>query len=259
MMPILTITETLFGGLIFAWVLFYLARKSRLSVFWASIVSGAFPFIAYLVYANQHWAGGDVLAIHLAVLMANAGLLMVFAKPQKEKMHLFPKLIIAFFFGLAVLNASLLSIASKGLPDSVAKFLLPNVNDDEPVHTGFPGTVQHDKNKSYQPHLARINAQQALGWHVEWLDKKKLAVGVPQTIAIQLLDANNQPIQYAKVRMELLRFANQADDQALSMQAIGTGQYQAELLLKQPGRWQITITAEREKDFFQTSKMLFTE
>ena len=258
-MPILTITETLFGGLIIAWVLFYLARKSSLSVFWSSIMSAALPFIAYLFYANQHWAGGDVLAIHVAVLISNAGLLMVFAKPQKEKMHLFPKLIIAFFFALAVLNASLLSIASKGLPDNIAKFLLPNVDDDEPVHTGFPGVVQHDKNKSYQPHLQRINAQQALGWHIEWLDKKKLIVGLPQTIAVQLLDANNQPIQNAKVTMELLRFANQADDQTVSMQAQKPGEYQAELLLSQPGRWQITITAEREKDFFQTSKMIFTE
>ena len=257
-MPIFTITETLFGGLIIAWFLFFMSRTCKLSVFWASIISGALPFLAYLAYANTHWAGGDVLAIHLALFMANAGLLMVFNKPQKEKMHLFPKLIIGFFVTLALLNAGLLSIASKGLPDSVASWLLPNP-DHETVHTGFPGVLEHDNNKSYTPHLQRINAQRELGWHVELVNAAHLKVNVPQTITVKLLDAQNQPIMNAKVQIVLSRFADQADDQTLNLTASKTGDYAAPVLLKSPGRWQITTIAELGDDVFQTSKMLFTE
>lgn len=257
-MPILTITETLFGGLILAWGLFYACRMGKLSIFWASIISGAVPFLAYLAYANIHWGGGDVLAIHLALFMANAGLLMVFNKPQKEKMHLFPKLIIGFFVSLVVLNAGLLSIASKGLPDRFASWLLPNP-DHETVHTGFPGILEHDNNKSYIPHLNRINAQRALGWHIEWVNATHLKVNTPQTIAIKLLDAQNKPILNAKVQIVLSRFANQADDLKLTLLPTKTGQYEAMILLKYPGRWQITTIAELGEDVFQTSKMLFTE
>lgn len=257
-MPIFTITETLFGGLIIAWFLFYISRTAKLSVFWASIISGAVPFLAYMAYANVHWAGGDVVAIHLALFMANAGLLMVFNKPQKEKMHIFPKLIIGFFVTLVVLNAAFLSIASKGLPDSVATWLLPNP-DHETVHTGFPGVLEHDNNKSYTPHLQRINAQRALGWHVELVNVAHLKVDTPQTMTIRLLDVQNKPILNAKVQVVLSRFADQADDQTLTLKANKTGDYEASVLLKYPGRWQITTIAELGDDVFQTSKMLFTE
>lgn len=257
-MPTLTITETLFGGLVFAWVLFYTSRVCKLSVFWACIISGAVPFLSYLVYANIHWVGGDVLAIHLAIFMANAGLLMVFNKPQKEKMHFFPKLIIGFFVCLVALNAIFLSIASKGLPDRLASWILPNP-DNETVHTGFPGLLEHDNNQSYAPHLKRINAQRALGWHIELANVAHLKINTPQTIAIKLLDAQNKPISKAKMQIILSRFANQADDQTLNVVSSKTGNYEAVVLLKYPGRWQITTIAELGEDVFQTSKMLFTE
>ena len=251
-------TETLFGGLIFAWLLFFISRTCKLSVFWASIISGAVPFLAYLAYANTHWSGGDVIAIHLALFMANAGLLMVFNKPQKEKMHLFPKLIIGFFATLALLNAAFLSVASKGLPDSIASFVLPNP-DHETVHTGFPGVLEHDKNKSYTAHLQRINAQRALGWHVELVNAAHLHINTPQTITVKLLDAQNKPIPNAKIQLVLSRFADQADDQTLNLATSQTGDYDAQIFLKYPGRWQITTIAELGNNVFQTSKMLFTE
>ena len=56
----LSMTETLFGGLAVAAVLFFVVRKVGLSNFWAGILSGVLPFIAYIAYSTQHWPGGDV-------------------------------------------------------------------------------------------------------------------------------------------------------------------------------------------------------
>ena len=44
----LSMTETLFGGLVVAAVLFFVIRKAGLSNFWAGILSGILPFIAYI-------------------------------------------------------------------------------------------------------------------------------------------------------------------------------------------------------------------
>ncbi|MBL8506462.1 MAG: nitrogen fixation protein FixH, partial [Methylobacillus glycogenes] len=78
LIPLLSIAETLFGGLVFAIALYFLLRALRLANFWAAVLSGAIPFVMYIVYSTQHWGGGDVLAIHFAVFLANAGLLGVF-------------------------------------------------------------------------------------------------------------------------------------------------------------------------------------
>ena len=96
----LSMTETLFGGLVAAAVLFFVVRKMGLSNFWAGILSGVLPFLAYIAYSTQHWPGGDVFTIHFAVYLANAGLLIVFGGMQKKKesMHWAPKLIICLLY-----------------------------------------------------------------------------------------------------------------------------------------------------------------
>ena len=101
----LSMTETLFGGLIVAALLFFVVRRAGLSNFWAGVLSGILPFIVYVAYSTQFWPGGDVLTIHFAVYLANAGLLIVFGGMQKKKesMHWAPKLIIAFFMGLVLI------------------------------------------------------------------------------------------------------------------------------------------------------------
>src|SRR5690606_40177525 len=60
-LPPISMTGTLFGGLLLAALLFFAGRRLGLSGFWAGVLSGALPFLAYLVYSSQHWGGGDVL------------------------------------------------------------------------------------------------------------------------------------------------------------------------------------------------------
>ena len=234
----LSMTETLFGGLAVAAVLFFVVRKVGLSNFWAGILSGVLPFIAYIAYSTQHWPGGDVLTIHFAVYLANAGLLIVFGGMQKKKesMHWAPKLIIAFFVGLVLLMAILLSISSRGLPDGLVRLVLPNPSNGQ-VHTGFPGVIPHDRNKLYESHVQDIEQQKNLGWHVDVQGLDALKNNLASNVVVKLSDKQNQPIIAATVTIELWRRANSADDQTIQFSETKPGEYHATLRLSDEGSW----------------------
>ena len=234
----LSMTETLFGGLVAAAILFFVVRKAGLSNYWAGILSGILPFIAYIAYSTQHWPGGDVLTIHFAVYLANAGLLIVFGGMQKKKesMHWAPKLIITFFVGLVVLMAVLLSISSRGLPDGLARLILPNPSNGQ-VHTGFPGVIPHDRNKLYESHVQDIEQQKHLGWNVDVQGLDALKNNLASNVVIKLLDKQNQPIIAATVTIELWRLANSADDQTIQFSETKPGEYHATLRFSDEGLW----------------------
>lgn len=260
LLPEISMTETLFGGLIVAAVFFFGARRAGVSNFWSAVLSGLLPFLLYIAYASQHWPGGDVLAIHFAVYLASAGVLGVFGSLQQKKqsMHWAPRLIIGFFIFLVILNAILLSIASRGLPDGITGLFLPNPGQQK-VHTAFPGTIPHDKNKSYQDHLERVQQQTELGWQVtlqgiESLQSKKTSV-----ITLLLLDKQGQPVQSAAVELGLWRVANSRDDQSLQLAETEPGLYQGELLLPDAGRWLAEITIQKEDDSYRRQQQIFLD
>ena len=233
-----SMTETLFGGLLVAAVLFFVVRKAGLSNFWAGLISGVLPFTAYIAYSIQHWPGGDVLTIHFAVYLANAGLLIVFGGMQKNKqsMHWAPKLIIGFFVGLVLLNAIFLSVATRGLPDLLTRSILPNPANRQ-VHTGFPGVIPHDRNKLYESHVQDIEQQKNLAWNVEVLGLDILKNNLASTVVIKLSDNQQQPITGATVTIELWRMANSADDQTIRFSETSPGEYHAMLRLSDEGLW----------------------
>jgi hypothetical protein len=234
----LSMTETLFGGLVVAAVLFFVVRKAGISNFWAGILSGILPFIAYIAYSTQYWPGGDVLTIHFAVYLANSGLLIVFGGMQKKKqsMHWAPKLIIGFFVGLVLLNAIFLSVATRGLPDLLTRSILPNPENRQ-VHTGFPGVIPHDRNKLYESHVQDIAQQKNLGWNVEVLGLDVLKNNLASNVVIRVSDKNQQPIVAATVTMEFWRMANSADDQTIQFSETKPGEYHASLHLSDEGLW----------------------
>jgi nitrogen fixation protein FixH len=253
-------TETLFGGILLAAILFFVIRRAGLPNFWAAVISGLVPFVAYLFYSNQHWAGGDVLAIHFAVYLANAGLLGVFGGMQqkKEKMHWAPRVIIAFFIGLVMLNAVLLSIASRGLPDKIAAFILPNP-DQQRVHTAFPGVVPHDRNKSYQPHLERVEQQRNLGWEPKMQGVETLQSGKPGKLLLTIKDGQGQAVEGAQVDLGFWRLANSRDDKRLVMKETAAGIYESEVNLPDPGRWIMELYISKGENDFVRQQQLFLE
>lgn len=259
-MPEISMTETLFGGLLLAALLFFGSRRLGLSNFWAGILSGALPFLAYLAYSTRHWAGGDVLAIHFAVYLANAGLLMVFGGMQqkRQKLHWAPRLIIAFFVGLVVLNAVLLSIASRGLPDYLTSLFLPSP-ENQKVHTAFPGLIPHDRNKLYEPHLQQLEQQRNLRWQVNVKGLDKLQSNKPQLIVVTLQDRNGRPIRADQLTLGLWRMANSLDDRKLTLEPVTPGVYQAEVILPEAGRWLAELYIQQGENRYLKQQQLFVE
>jgi nitrogen fixation protein FixH len=259
-LPEFSMTETLFGGLLISLILFFGARAIRLSGFWAGIVSGALPFLSYLYYSQQHWAGGDVLTIHFAVFLASGGLLMVFAGMQdkKQSMHWGPKVIVSFFIILVLLNAMFLSISTRGLPDALVRWILPNPEQQQ-VHTAFPGLVPHDKNQLYQPHLQQIEKQRQLGWKLDTSALKAIQLGIKQPIVFKLQDAQDQAVTHANITLGLWRMANSMDDKKLQFDEISPGVYQSQLELQQEGRWIADINVQRGENSLHQQQAVFVE
>jgi len=258
--PEIAMTETLFGGLILAALIFFVTRRLGLSNFWAGILSGVVPFLAYIAYSSQHWAGGDVLTIHFAVYLATAGLLMVFGGMQQKKqsLHWAPRIIIGFFISLVLLNAVLLTISTRGLPDTVSGMFLPNP-ENQKIHTAFPGIIPHDRNKLYEPHLLQIEQQRKLGWQVDISGLKKLQSKKPQLVKITVLDSGQQPVTGAKVRLGMWRMANSRDDRAYDFKEIGAGIYEAALLLPDEGRWLSELSIQQGENSYLKQQQLLVD
>ena len=254
----LPMTETLFGGVLLAILLFFVSRRLGLSSFWASILSGALPFTLYLLYSRQHATGGDVLTVHFAVYLATAGVLMVFGGMQKnrQKLHWGPRLIIGFFVVLVGFQALLMSISIRGLPDFISGIFLPNPNHVK-MHTAFPGLIPHDLNKLYEPHLQQMEQQRNLGWQINLDGLKDLHEQTAGKVTVTVLDKQQQPLQAAEVTLGMWRMANSHDDHKLNLQEIKPGVYQTDVLLQDAGRWIAELHIERGTDSFISQQTLF--
>lgn len=247
----MSFTETLFGGLLAVIALFFLARRLGLSHYWSAVLAAALPFLAYLGLAMTSGFSGDVLAIHLVVFMATAAVLGVFGNMQRrqERMHWAPKLLIAFFVVLTVLMAGFLSIAMNGLPDRLAKWIMPHARH-QTTHTAFPGAVPHERNRLYEPHLQRLEQQRNLGWTVEVKGLDALHEDVPAMAVVTVKDKQGKAVQDAKVTLDLWRMANSADDRRLGLAAQGDGDYATQLTLADAGNWIAEIYIERGRDSY---------
>jgi len=253
-------TETLFGGMLVVVLIFFIGRRFGLSAYWSGTLGAALPFLAYLGYTAGAWPEGDVLAVHLVVFMATAGILGVFSsvRQRKEKMHWAPKLIIAFFILLAVINAGLVSIALNGLPDSLAGHVMPN-KEQVRIHTVFPGVIPHDPNKMYEAHQKRIEQQRNLGWQVELIGMEKVHSGVKTPVRMVVRDAHGQPVKAERALLGFWRMANSKDDHLLELKSVGDGEFEGEILLVDPGRWIIELGVARGQDVYQVQRPLLVE
>jgi nitrogen fixation protein FixH len=205
----------------------------------------------------KHWPGGDVMAIHLALYLATATVLMLaFNRDagKRQTLHWAPVALVMFFVALSGLMAFFLSIATQGLPPGLAKTLLPDAGK-RPVYTAFSGEVPHDEEaaKTISQYLKKAHQQKELGWHLTVDGLEELHLNETRQIVISVVDATNRPLDGASARLDLSRLgANKAEHQ-WQLQPIGPGRFQTQVTLSQGGQWMALISITRAQDQFETA------
>jgi nitrogen fixation protein FixH len=207
-----------------------------------AVLAGVIPLIAYFVLIVGRWPGLDVVAMHISVFFATA--LVLFALTQfrrrgSGRMHWAPKLLIAFFVGLVCLNAVLMQIATKGLPEPIARWWLGSKGG--PVYSGFSGVVPHGENaaKAVSSELSEAHRELQLGWlvRVSGLDH----LGKANLIRVHVKDRTGLPVERVDAEVSLLRAGVAEPTLTLPLAAAEAGVYTGVLTLPATGRWLIEL------------------
>lgn len=251
-------TQTLFGGMLLIAALFFLLGLFSMPVFWRGVASAALPTLGMIAYSMRHWQGVDVVAIHLALYLATATVLVLaFGQHQGKRfsLHWAPVSMVAFFVVLSVMMAFFLSIATQGLSPEMAKLLLPQASG-RPIHTAFSGEVSHDKDaaKTVSQYLKKAHQQKELGWHVIVDGLEGMRVNEARTITVSISDAANRPLSGAAVLVSISRPGARQAEQQWHLQSASAGSYHAALKVSETGQWVVLLSAARGQDKIETAK-----
>ena len=241
---------TLSGGLAAVFVLYLMGGAIRsLPPILRAVLAGLIPLLAYFVLIVGRWPGLDVVAMHISVFLA-AGLVLFavtqFRQHSVGRMHWAPKLLIAFFLGLVVVNGSLLYIATKGLPDPLARWWLGS--DGTAVFSGFSGVVTHDQAaaKAVSSELSQAQRELELGWQVEvsGLDSSEPV----RPFQVRVRDRTGLPVDRIEGELRLLRPGAVEAALVLPLAALDAGTYGGVLHLPASGRWLVELRLLRDRD-----------
>lgn len=230
---------TLSGGLVAVFVLYALGgRVPGLPPLLRALLAGLLPLLAYFLLIVGRWPGLDVAAIHISVFLA-AGLVLhavtQFRHRSGGRMHWAPKLLIVFFAGLAVLNGTLLYIATQGLPEPIGRWWLSH--DGSTVHSGFSGVVQHGQQaaKAVSSELTQAHRESLTGWQVDVLGLGGDAMA--RLAQVRVRDRTGLPVEGVEAQLRLLRPGAAQPVLTLALDARAAGVYEGVLQLPAGGRW----------------------
>lgn len=239
---------TLFGGLIAVLALYAAGGLVRgLPPVLRAVLAGLVPLVAYFVLIVGRWPGLDVVAIHISVFLAAALVLFAlnqFRRRGSGRMHWVPKLLTGFFIGLVFVNASLLYIATRGLPEPVARWWLGS--DGRAVYSGFSGVVRHDQDaaKAVSSELSAAYRESLLGWRVEvsGLDRG----GASRALRIRVRDRTGLPVDDAVAEVRLQRPGAAAPTLTVPLDPVEAGVYTGTLTVPGGGRWLVELRLTRD-------------
>lgn len=239
---------TLSGGLAAVLVLYAIGGSIRnLPPILRAVLAGLIPLLGYFGLIVGRWPGLDVVAMHISVFLA-AGLVLhavtQFRRRSVGRMHWAPKLLIAFFLGLVVINGSLLYIASKGLPEPLARWWLGS--EGGAVYSGFSGVVEHGQSaaKAVSSELSQAHRQSELGWQIDLSGLDGNAA--ERVVEVRVKDRTGLPVDRIDAELRLLRPG--AADAALTLPlgALAPGVYGGVLELPASGRWLVELRLLRD-------------
>lgn len=234
---------TLFGGLAAVLVLYAAGGAIRsLPPVLRATLAGLIPLLAYFVLIIGRWPGLDVVAIHISVFPAAALVLLAlsqFRRRSTGRMHWAPRLLVAFFAGLVVVNATLLYIATKGLPEPVARWWLGG--DGKAVYSGFSGVVPHGQGaaKGVSSELSELHRESQLGWQVAISGLG--GAERTQPLQVRVKDRTGLPVERLMAEVRLLRPGAPAPAAALPLSGVEPGVYIGALAFPAAGRWLVDL------------------
>jgi nitrogen fixation protein FixH len=251
---------TLFSGLAAVFVLYWAGGYLRaLPPVLRALLASGLPLLVYFVSIVGRWPGLDVVAIHISVFLA-AGLVLYILTLQRRRspggLHWVPKLLIAFFLGLTVINATLLYIATQGLPEPIARWWLGS--DGGKVYSGFSGVVAHhqDAAKAVSSALSQAYDESRLGWQVE-IEGLEDSDGPVRTVQVKARDRTGLPLTQLQAEVLVMRPGAPAPQLQVPLQGAGTGVYAGRLELPGKGRWIVEVQlAESERARYRDSREL---
>ena len=238
---------SIFGGMLLTVIVFGVVRSFKLSNFWASVTAAALPSFAYMGYSVANWPGLDVLTMHVVAYPTVALLLYQIGGSKDgpyEKVHWAPKLIIGFFVLITIVLGGLVYIAGKGVPLTIAQWLLPNI-EGKTVHTGFAGVVAHgeEASKSIAHHRNMESKLAKLGWSVEVTGLDALRPGIANIVRISISDKDGGAITDVHVRLGLGR-PGQPPERIQELPAKSDGSHRVNISLPAAGAWLATLILE---------------
>lgn len=241
---------TLFGGLAAVLALYVAGGMVRgLPPMLRAALAGIIPLVTYFALIVGRWPGLDVVAIHISVFLAAALVLFAltqFRRRDAGRMHWAPKLLIAFFSGLVLINASLLYIANKGLPEPIARWWLGS--DGNAVYSGFSGVVAHGQGaaKAVSSSLSEAHRASQLGWLVEMsgLDSP----GSTRPLQVRVRDRTGLPVDRVEAELRLSRPGAAAPALTLPLSTVEAGVYVGVLNVPAAGRWLVELRLLRDGD-----------
>jgi nitrogen fixation protein FixH len=209
-----------------------------------AILAAGIPLLAYFVSIVGRWPGLDVAAIHISVFIA-AGLVLYMASQYRQRnpghMHWAPKLFIAFFAGLAVINASLLYIATQGLPQSLAHRWLGGAGTGK-IYSGFSGVVEHgqDAAKAVSSALSQRHSESRLGWRIRVRGLAETDA-MQRPVQVQVIDRTGLPVTGLAAELWLSHPGAAEAGQKQALAATTAGEHVGLLTLPAPGRWLVEL------------------
>jgi nitrogen fixation protein FixH len=246
----MTTMTSLLGGLAAVFVLYAMGGAIRgLPPILRALLAGLIPLLVYFMLIIGRWPGLDVVAMHISVFLA-AGLVLFavtqFRRHSVGRMHWAPKLLIAFFLGLVVVNGSLLYIATKGLPDPIARWWLGS--DGRAVYSGFSGVVTHGQAaaKAVSSELSQAQRESELGWQVDvaGLDGTEPV----RSVQVRVKDRSGLPIDRLEAELRLQRPGAVEAALTVPLAALDAGTYGGVLRLPASGRWLVELRLLRDRE-----------
>jgi nitrogen fixation protein FixH len=239
-------------------VLFVMLRRFfRLHAKAAALIVGMVVLALYLPYAILTWPGADVVAMNVAIFLVTAYALgLIFGHREArlddvQGFHWAPTLIVAFFVALVLFDSVLVVVATKGLPEPIARALLPKTDQAREISSAFPGVVDNDMQKKealYNTYLQQVQRQNERGWVVRkgWLGGAR--AGQTAKFQVMVNDRDGYAIASAQVVGKFLRAADTRQDQSFTLVETAPGVYLGDVILPLPGVWDLVLEVRRGED-----------